>query len=49
MSLTTASPSHPTAVSLRACAKTYPGGTRVLEPLDLDIAAGETEIGRAHV
>jgi putative spermidine/putrescine transport system ATP-binding protein len=30
------------AIHLRDCAKTFPDGTRALEPLSLDIAAGET-------
>lgn len=32
----------PLSISLRSCAKTFADGTRVLEPLDLDIHAGET-------
>jgi putative spermidine/putrescine transport system ATP-binding protein len=32
------------AIRLRNCAKTFPDGTRALEPLDLDIAAGETVV-----
>lgn len=32
----------PVSVRLEACAKTYPGGGRALEPLDLTIAGGET-------
>ncbi|MBV8656843.1 MAG: ABC transporter ATP-binding protein [Burkholderiales bacterium] len=32
----------PLQISLRGCAKTFAGGIRVLEPLDLEIAAGET-------
>tara|TARA_A100000164_G_scaffold368584_1_gene391983 strand:+ start:1538 stop:2566 length:1029 start_codon:yes stop_codon:yes gene_type:complete len=31
-----------TAVSLRNCAKTFDDGTRALEPIDLEIAGGET-------
>ena len=31
-----------TPVQLRACAKTFADGTRALEPLDLEIAGGET-------
>lgn len=31
-----------TAVRLRQCAKTFPGGRQVLQPLDLDIHPGET-------
>jgi len=30
------------AITLRACGKTWPGGTVALHPLDLEIAAGET-------
>ena len=30
------------AIRLKSCAKTFADGTRALEPLDLDIAAGET-------
>jgi putative spermidine/putrescine transport system ATP-binding protein len=30
------------SITLQACAKTFDDGTRVLEPLDLSIAAGET-------
>ena len=33
-----------TSVRLAACGKTFPDGTRPLEPLDLDIAAGETVV-----
>jgi putative spermidine/putrescine transport system ATP-binding protein len=33
---------QPLRIELQACAKTFPGGTRVLEPLDLTINAGET-------
>lgn len=38
------SPTSPAALAirLRNCAKTFADGSRVLEPLDLDIAAGET-------
>lgn len=43
MSDSTADPT-PLAIGLRACAKTFPGGARVLEPLDIDIAAGETVV-----
>ncbi len=32
------------AIRLRDCAKTFPDGTRALEPLDFDIAAGETVV-----
>jgi len=35
---------RPLAIRLSACAKTFHGTTRVLEPLDLDIAAGETVV-----
>jgi putative spermidine/putrescine transport system ATP-binding protein len=34
--------SAPLAIHLVACAKTFPGAARVLEPIDLEIAAGET-------
>jgi putative spermidine/putrescine transport system ATP-binding protein len=30
------------AITLRGCAKTWPGGTKAVWPLDLEIAAGET-------
>ena len=33
-----------TAVSLVACAKTFPDGTRALEPLDIEIQGGETVV-----
>ena len=33
---------QPLSISLQGCAKTFANGTRVLEPLDLEIAAGET-------
>lgn len=33
-----------TAIRVTGCAKTFPGGTRALEPLDLDVAAGETVV-----
>jgi putative spermidine/putrescine transport system ATP-binding protein len=33
---------QPLAIRLQSCAKTFGDGTRVLEPLDLDIRAGET-------
>lgn len=33
---------HPTGIELRNCAKTFPDGTRALEPVDLTIAGGET-------
>jgi putative spermidine/putrescine transport system ATP-binding protein len=38
--------SHKTGTSVRltGCAKTFPGGTRALESLDLDFAAGETVV-----
>ena len=32
------------AIHLQSCAKTFPQGTRALEPLTLDIAAGETVV-----
>jgi putative spermidine/putrescine transport system ATP-binding protein len=32
------------AIRLRNCAKTFPDGTRALEPLDFEIAAGETVV-----
>jgi putative spermidine/putrescine transport system ATP-binding protein len=32
----------PLAIRLERCGKTFPDGTRALEPLDLDIRAGET-------
>ena len=35
-------PPQPLRIELQGCAKTFPGGTRVLEPLDLRIEAGET-------
>jgi len=34
----------PVAIRLQACAKTFPDGTSALEPLDLEIAAGETVV-----
>jgi putative spermidine/putrescine transport system ATP-binding protein len=34
----------PLSIELKACAKTFANGTRVLEPLDLHIAAGETVV-----
>jgi len=34
----------PLAIGLRACAKTFVDGSRVLEPLHLDIEAGETVV-----
>lgn len=34
--------SRPLAIRLAACAKTFPDGTRALEPTDLAIGAGET-------
>ncbi len=37
-----ADPNRPLSISLRGCAKTFDDGTRVLEPLDLDIHAAET-------
>ncbi|WP_119166014.1 ABC transporter ATP-binding protein [Algihabitans albus] len=33
-----------TPVHLRGCSKTFPDGTRALEPLDLEIAGGETVV-----
>lgn len=33
---------RPLAIQLQSCAKTFANGTRVLEPLDLQVAAGET-------
>lgn len=33
---------QPTSIELRKCAKTFPDGTRALEPVDLTIAGGET-------
>jgi putative spermidine/putrescine transport system ATP-binding protein len=33
-----------TPITLRRCAKTFDDGTRALEPLDLDIGAGETVV-----
>lgn len=35
---------EPTPIALRRCGKTFPDGTRALEPLDLDIGAGETVV-----
>lgn len=35
---------EPVPVRLNACAKTFPGGTRALEPIDLEIAGGETVV-----
>ncbi|MEA2933711.1 MAG: putative spermidine/putrescine transport system ATP-binding protein [Variibacter sp.] len=35
---------HGVAVRLEACAKTFPDGTRALEPVTLDIARGETVV-----
>ncbi len=32
------------SISLRACAKTFPDGTRALRPVTLDIARGETVV-----
>lgn len=34
--------SQPTSIQLRGCAKTFPDGTRALEPIDLTISGGET-------
>ena len=39
---------RPLAIRLSACAKTFHGTTRVLEPLDLDIAAGEAQLARVR-
>jgi putative spermidine/putrescine transport system ATP-binding protein len=36
--------SHGVAVKLEATAKTWPGGARALEPITLDVAAGETVV-----
>jgi len=33
-----------TSIRLTRCAKTFPGGTRALESLDLEVAAGETVV-----
>lgn len=38
----TMSNTHPTSIELRNCAKTFPDGTRALEPVSLTIAGGET-------
>ena len=35
---------EPTAIRLRHCAKTFADGTTALQPLDLDIGAGETVV-----
>jgi putative spermidine/putrescine transport system ATP-binding protein len=35
---------QPLAIRLERCAKTFPDGTRALEPLDLDIDAGKTVV-----
>ena len=35
-------PPKPLSIQLQSCAKTFADGTRVLEPLDLNINAGET-------
>ena len=35
---------EPTAIRLRHCAKTFADGTSALQPLDLDIGAGETVV-----
>src|SRR5215203_20356 len=32
------------AIRLQQCAKTFPDGTKALEPLDLDIEAGKTVV-----
>jgi putative spermidine/putrescine transport system ATP-binding protein len=39
-----AGPRTGTAVRIEGCAKTFPGGTRALEALDLEVAAGETVV-----
>lgn len=36
--------SQPLAITLKACAKTFSDGTRALEPVDLEIAGGETVV-----
>ncbi|PLX35501.1 MAG: ABC transporter ATP-binding protein [Hyphomicrobiales bacterium] len=36
--------SQTTAVSVISCAKTFPDGTRALEPMDLEVAGGETVV-----
>ena len=33
-----------TAVTLQSCSKTFPDGTRALEPVDLKVAGGETVV-----
>ena len=33
---------RPASIRLRACARTFPDGTRALQPIDLDIGSGET-------
>ncbi|WP_374632158.1 ABC transporter ATP-binding protein [Ferrovibrio sp.] len=35
---------QPVSIRLSRCGKTFPDGTRALEPLDLDIGAGETMV-----
>ncbi|MGY8524478.1 ABC transporter ATP-binding protein [Paracidovorax citrulli] len=35
---------EPTPIALRRCGKTFADGTRALDPLDLDIGAGETVV-----
>ncbi|MDD2875205.1 MAG: ABC transporter ATP-binding protein [Azoarcus sp.] len=40
--MTLATSPKPLSISLQSCAKTFADGTRVLEPLNLDIRAGET-------
>ena len=37
-------PDRPLSIRLERCAKTFPDGTRALDPLDLEIAAGETVV-----
>jgi len=39
-----APPDTTTTVTLRACAKTFPDGTRALEPIDLTVEGGETVV-----
>jgi len=38
------SANHGVAVRVEACAKTFPDGTRALEPITLDVARGETVV-----
>ncbi len=37
-------PTETTTVTLRACAKTFPDGTRALLPIDLEVVGGETVV-----